>query len=108
MLERLFVRNGEFLSALSPARSQYSPTIRCGHSLAESVLVFSLSFRRLEGALHDLLFWSKNRAAKMIRIFRIYKPPGFFPFPDPSQTGLSDRCSFESVNPFDLHGDEVP
>lgn len=48
----VFVRNGEFLSALSATCSQYSATIGGSHSLTETVLVFSLSVRGLECSFH--------------------------------------------------------
>ena len=48
----VFVRNGEFLSALSATCSQYSATIGGSHSLTETVLVFSLSVRGLERSFH--------------------------------------------------------
>ena len=76
MLECFFVGNSKLLSAFSPAGSQYSPAVSRGHSLAESVLVFSLSLRRLKGAYHGNRFKTlKMRAAKMGRILTISKWP---------------------------------
>ena len=48
----VFVRNGEFLSALSATCSQYSTAIGGSHSLTETVLVSSLSVRGLECSFH--------------------------------------------------------
>lgn len=58
MLQCFFVRNSEFFSALSSAGSQYPAAIRSCHSFAESVLVFSLSLRRLKGTFHGNIRFS--------------------------------------------------
>jgi len=79
VFQRFFVGNTQFLSAFSSPRRQHPATIRRRHSFAETVLVFSLSLRRLKGAYHNcsiFLKTSKMRAAKMIRIFWIYKIGG--------------------------------
>ena len=46
------VRNCQFLTALSTTGSQYATTISGSHSLTETVLVLSLSQRRLECSFH--------------------------------------------------------
>jgi hypothetical protein len=72
MLQSGFVRNSEFLSALSPAGGQHPAAICRSHSFAETVLVFSLSLGRLKGTYHNKSNFSlKMRAAKMASIFRI-------------------------------------
>jgi hypothetical protein len=53
VLQCFFVRNGQFFSAFSSAGSQHSAAIGARHSVAESVLIFSLSFGRLKGTFHD-------------------------------------------------------
>ena len=47
-----FVRNCQFLTALCTTGSQYATTISGSHSLTETVLVLSLSQRRLECSFH--------------------------------------------------------
>ena len=59
MLQSFFVGNGQFLSAFSSAGRQYSAAICSCHSLTESVLVFSLSFRRLKGTFHTVIIYLK-------------------------------------------------
>jgi hypothetical protein len=74
MLRCFFVRNSEFLATFVSARSQYATTVGGCHSFPETVLVLSLSARRLISAFHCLSPFSLKifRAAKMIRIYRIY------------------------------------
>jgi hypothetical protein len=52
VLECLFVGNSQFLSAFASARRQNPSAISRSHSFAESMLVFSLSLRRLKGTYH--------------------------------------------------------
>ena len=53
MLDGLFVRNSQFLPSFPSAARQYPATIGRGHTLAETVLVFSLFAGGLIGALHN-------------------------------------------------------
>ena len=65
MLQCLLVRNGKFLSAFSSARRQHSPAIGRCHSVAETVLIFSLSLRRLKGTFHsNINIYPKNEGCK--------------------------------------------
>ena len=51
-LEGLLVGDGKLLAAFFATAGQHPATISCRHSLTESVLIFSLSARRLIGAFH--------------------------------------------------------
>lgn len=54
MLESLLVGDGQLLSPFFTTGSQYSTTVRRGHSFSETVLILSLSLRRLIRSFHDL------------------------------------------------------
>ncbi len=58
LLEGLFVRNGEFLSAFAPAAGQYPTAVSSGHPFAETVFVLSFSLRGLIRAFHSILGFS--------------------------------------------------
>src|SRR5690606_12248458 len=76
VFQRSLVRNGQFLSTFSPARSQHPPAVCRCHSLAEPVLVLSLSFGRLIGTYHKIqILPLKLGGAKMPTIFLIYNLP---------------------------------
>ena len=69
LLESSFVRNSKLLSSLSSAGSKYSATIGRCHSFAETVLILSLSFRRLVRAFHCIkLFALLNKGCKYRKI----------------------------------------
>jgi len=62
---QLLARNGQFLSAFSPACCQYSSAIGSSHTLTETVFISSFSLRRLERSFHRfciLFFVLKTRA----------------------------------------------
>jgi hypothetical protein len=53
LLQCLFVRHSQFMSAFRSSGSQYPSAIGSRHSFSESVLIFSLSIRRLKCSFHD-------------------------------------------------------
>lgn len=53
LLQCLFVRHRQFTSAFCSSGSQYPSTVCSRHSFSESVLIFSLSARRLKCSFHD-------------------------------------------------------
>lgn len=57
----VLIRNGQFFTTMSTARSQDAATIWSGHSLAEAVFVFSLTIRRLKRSFHYLLRFNFNQ-----------------------------------------------
>jgi hypothetical protein len=46
-----FVRYGQFLSSLGPAAGKHFASVSCGHPFPETMLVASLSLRRLKSSL---------------------------------------------------------
>ena len=50
--EIILIRHGELFTPLAAACSQYSTPISCRHALTETVLILSLSDRRLECLFH--------------------------------------------------------
>ena len=82
------VRNCQFLTALCTTGSQYATTISGSHSLTETMLVLSLSQRRLECSFHCFVLficffffffdgWPsvrlRNRVAKVDTFFEMTK-----------------------------------
>lgn len=76
MLNCLFAGYSKLLPAILAAVSEYPTSVGCRHTLAESMLIFSLSARRLECTFHSssfkncsdsrsALFPTFQRAAKM-------------------------------------------
>ena len=55
-LPAVFGRNGQFLAAVTTARSQDAATVGRRHSLAEAVLVDTLAVGGLECSFHYFLF----------------------------------------------------
>jgi hypothetical protein len=52
-----FVRNGKFVSAFSSSAGKYPSSIGSFHSAFETVLISSLSLRRLKCPFHLRLFY---------------------------------------------------
>ena len=51
-----FVGNSQFLTSFRTTRSQYLAAVGCRHPLTETVLVDSLTLRRLECPFHGIIF----------------------------------------------------
>jgi hypothetical protein len=65
---QLIVRNGQFLSAFSPACCQHSSAIGSCHAFTKTVFISSFSLRRLERSFHRfciLFVVFKNRSANV-------------------------------------------
>lgn len=57
-LVETFVRNCQFLTSFAATCSQYFTSVLSCHAATESVLVSSLSYRRLKRSFHDLSLYS--------------------------------------------------
>jgi hypothetical protein len=55
LLSVMLVRNGQLLTALSAARSQYTATVLRCHTLAEAMLVYAATVVRLKCSFHCLI-----------------------------------------------------